>query len=89
VQNEAIVEMQEAYEWYEKKRYGLGDELIEEAEYCFEKITMNPQFYSFAGNSSQFRRIKVSRFPYMVVYEVEDTVVIVVSFRNTWMKPLY
>jgi plasmid stabilization system protein ParE len=89
VQNEAIVEMQEAYDWYEKKRRGLGDELIEEIEDCFAKITANPQFYSFSSSKGGFRRIKVERFPYMVVYEIEETFVFVISVRNTWMRPKY
>ena len=89
IQNEAIIELQEAFEWYEKKRLGLGEELIEEVEYCFTKITSKPQFYGFAGNSRKFRRIKTDRFPYIVVYEIEDSIVNVVAVRNTWMKPKY
>jgi toxin ParE1/3/4 len=89
VQNEAVLDIQEAYEWYEKKRAGLGDEFIAEIEYCLEKITANPQYYSFAGSSEKFRRIKTRRFPYMIVYEIEAGFVIVVAARNTWMKPLF
>lgn len=32
LQTEALVEMQEAYYWYETQRAGLGDEFIEEVE---------------------------------------------------------
>ncbi len=89
VQHEALIEIQEAYEWYEKKRVGLGDELIEELEDCYQKISLNPQHYSFADNRKEFRRIKVARFPYIIIYEVEEDRVIIISVRNTWMKSRY
>ena len=35
----AVLEMQEAFEWYESQEPGLGFELIEKAESCFLDIT--------------------------------------------------
>ena len=34
IQTEAILDIQEAFEWYEKKQEGLGYLLIEEIEIC-------------------------------------------------------
>lgn len=61
----------------------MGDEFIAEIEYSLEKITAHPQYYSFAGSSEKFRRIKTRRFSYMIVYEIDAAFVIVVAARNT------
>ena len=41
LQAEAILEMDNAFEWYEEQREGLGHELIEEIESCFEYLRVN------------------------------------------------
>jgi toxin ParE1/3/4 len=90
IENKATIEMQEAFEWYEFKRDGLGDELIEEFQLCFEKITENPEHYGFIDKAKSFRRIKVNRFPYILVYWVKDSdVAVVTSASNTWMNHQY
>jgi hypothetical protein len=42
LENLAVIEMQEAFEWYESQEPGLGFDLIEQAENCFASITINP-----------------------------------------------
>ena len=79
LQQQAIVEIQDAYDWYETQRLGLGDELMEEIEDALAAISEDPERYGYVKTNSLYRRIRVSRFPYMVVYEVEGNVVIVNS----------
>jgi toxin ParE1/3/4 len=80
VQQEAIIDIQTAYEWYEEKRAGLGDELILEIEDCLQKVAQSPQNYSYINNI--FRRIKTSRFPYLIVYEIDGENVIVIAVKH-------
>jgi len=47
IQTEAILDTQEAFEWYEKKREGLGYLLIEEIEICYTKLSEHPHNYSY------------------------------------------
>ena len=77
IQNEAIIDVEIAYQWYEDKRMDLGLELIEEIENCCTSICDHPDQYGFVRNSEHYRRIRVSRFPYMIVYEVENHTVII------------
>jgi toxin ParE1/3/4 len=81
VQYEAVFEIQEAFEWYESKRQGLGHELIEEIETGYEKICTYPEHYP--PFSSYFRRYKLKRFPYLIVYEFLPSEVNVTSFVHT------
>ena len=85
LQTEAVLEIREAFKWYEKLREGLGYELIEEIEDCYKKLITDPERYSFINQT--YRRIKTSRFPYLLVYEIEDNNVIIISVRHIKRKP--
>jgi len=85
-QIEAIVEIREAFEWYEDQKDGLGYELLGEIETCYENLTANPLRYSFINQN--YRRIKTNRFPYIVVYEVEGDDIIINSVRHIKREPL-
>jgi plasmid stabilization system protein ParE len=87
LQSEAIYDIQEAFEWYERQRTGLGLEFIMEIEGAHEKICNHPQYYK--AINERYRRLKVNRFPYLIVYEVEETTIIVNSVRHTRRKPKY
>ncbi|MDB4903333.1 MAG: hypothetical protein JWQ63_2614 [Mucilaginibacter sp.] len=85
LQTEAILEIQEAFEWYEEQKEGLGYELIEEIEVCYEKRSIHPERYSYINQL--YRRIKTNRFPYVLVYEIEDDNIIVNSIRHIKRNP--
>lgn len=87
VQSEAILDIHEAFEWYEKQKEGLGFLLIEEIENCYIKLAEHPTHCTFIN--SAFRRIKVNRFPYFLIYEIEDDVVIINSLFHAKRKPKF
>jgi plasmid stabilization system protein ParE len=80
LQKEAILDIQEAFGWYEKQKNGLGFILIEEIDICFEKLTEHPEYYTYI--SKNYRRIKVNRFPYLIIYEIEGNDVIINSVHH-------
>ena len=86
VQYEAILDIQEAFIWYEQKKQGLGFSFIEEIESGYQKITTQPLHYLVVNQ--RFRRLKVSRFPYLIIYEIEGDTIIVNSVRYTGRKPI-
>lgn len=85
LQAEAIIDIQEAYEWYEEQKVGLGDEFLGELEIGQNKICNHPQYYYSVND--HFRRLKINRFPYVVVYEIEEDIIIVNAVRHTKKKP--
>jgi hypothetical protein len=87
VQSEAIFDIQQAFEWYESRKTGLGFEFIEEVESAYEKITSQP--FHYVAVNEQFRRIKINRFPYILVYEIEESVIVVNAVRHMSRKPKY
>lgn len=83
----AVIEIQEAFEWYETQEPGLGFELIEKTEACFFKITTNPQYYY--NISDKERRIHLEKFPYKIIYFIKENTIVVTSFFHSARKPLY
>ncbi|HXL56599.1 MAG TPA: hypothetical protein VN958_10100 [Chitinophagaceae bacterium] len=45
LQSEAIIDIQEAFEWYEKQKEGLGFELNEEIENCLKTKRKSTTLY--------------------------------------------
>ena len=86
LQTEAILEIQDAFEWYEEQKDGLGYELLAEIEFCYKKLIERPDHFSYIN--SRYRRIKTNRFPYILVFEIEDKQVIVNTFRHVKRKPM-
>jgi len=84
VQSEAVIEIQTAFEWYELQKGGLGFEFIEEVENGFSKICNHPQYYTFV--SAHFRRFKIQRFPYLIIYEINNKTVIINSVKHASKK---
>jgi len=78
VQSEALNEMREAFKWYELQKAGLGYELLTIVESCYQKLSENPQYYSMINH--RYRRIRTNPFPYFLIYEIEESRVIIISF---------
>jgi hypothetical protein len=84
---DAQEEEQDAYNYYEDIRGGLGDELLIEFIKCYQLISDNPFYNSYVNNSKVLRDICVRRFPYLIIYMVSGNNVVVASVRNTHRKP--
>ena len=80
IQHEAVIDIQEAFEWYEMQQTGLGFEFIEEIENGFANICEHPKYYT--SINKVFRRIKIKMFPYLIVYEIEKNTIIINSVRH-------
>ncbi|HEY4062384.1 MAG TPA: type II toxin-antitoxin system RelE/ParE family toxin [Puia sp.] len=87
LQSEAVIDMQKAFEWYEERRAGLGFEMIEEIEDGLERLTKHPQHYT--AINQKYRRLRIKRFPFLIVYEIENMKVIIVAVRRTSQEPKY
>ena len=87
IQSEAVNDTREAFDWYEAQQPGLGYEYLEEVENGYEKLSNQPLHYSFINE--RFRKLKVARFPYVIIYEIEDNRVIIVSVWHTSIKPKF
>ena len=81
----ALYEIYEAYDWYEAQREGLGMEFMQELEAFYSSLQRNPYTYSYY--EEPVRQGKINRFPYVVVYEIFDTAIIVYSVFMAKQNP--
>lgn len=64
----AMIEILEAFDWYELQREGLGAEFLDEVQSFYASMLRNPNSYGFYDKP--VRQGKLNRFPYVVVFEV-------------------
>ena len=69
VRDEAAADLEEAAEWYETRRAGLGGEFLRTVRALLAGIARTPHEYPVAHGEA--RRARVRRFPYVVFYVVE------------------
>ena len=85
IQPEAADEANAAFNWYENQQPGLGGEFYRELTRGFEFILENPLVSRVAYRG--LRKRKLNRFPYLVVYQVADDEVSVVSVFHGSRNP--
>ena len=81
LQYEAIVESHDIFQWYESKNEGLGFEFLESLEKSYRQLSEGAAWYDYIDTKTIYRRVLLDRFPCMVIYEIENTDVIIVSVR--------
>lgn len=86
IQDQAMLEIKDAFELYEEQKKGLGYEFIDEIENCYNNLSKYPERYSYINHL--YRRIKTTRFPYILIYEIDDSTVIIIRARHLKQKPL-
>jgi plasmid stabilization system protein ParE len=90
VRPKARADFDEAFDWYEQQRTGLGVEFAERVHAAFESISAMPELH--APIYRDVRRALVRRFPYSVIYRIRgDQVVVLAVFHNkrdprTWQS---
>ena len=82
---EAEQDVSEAYDWYENRRHGLGEEFLSCVDACIQRICRLPELH--AKVYEDYRRALVRRFPYAIFYEYTDGAVKVYSVFHTSRNP--
>lgn len=62
---EAEDDLLEAYVWYEQRRAGLGEELLESLDKARQAIIQNPEIYRIRYKK-RVRAFVVDGFPYLI-----------------------
>jgi toxin ParE1/3/4 len=76
----AAADVEDAWQWYEARREGLGDEFLDVIQATLESITAHPE--SAPVVHRDVRRQLLRRFPFGPFYRiVEEQVVVVACFH--------
>lgn len=84
---EADQELFYAYSWYNEKATGLGSEFISEFERALFLIQQSPK--TWPTDEYGARKFLLHRFPYAIVYDIMDNVVIIIAIMHLKRKPGY
>lgn len=82
---QAIQMAKDAYQWYEGQRQGLGELFLTELENCLKKVQTTPE--ANGKVKKNYRQGKLQRFPYVIIYEIIQTEIIVLSIFHTRRNP--
>jgi plasmid stabilization system protein ParE len=82
---EAERDLQEAFEWYQGRRRGLGDEFLLAVEASIQVIERTPLV--FPEVHRQIRRGLVRRFPYGIFFVLEGAEVVVLAVFHARRDP--
>jgi plasmid stabilization system protein ParE len=80
----AEADLSEAQAWYESRRAGLGDELLDEIRHAVGLLADDPERRPFYYRD--FRRLLTRRFPYKLFYRIEGERVIVFRILHAKRK---
>ena len=76
--DEAVEDVQEIFDWYEKQLKGLGERFMQSLDQGFQKIEIAP--FSFAHTGFfDFRRHVLKTFPYKVFYLLQKESIVIVA----------
>ncbi|MCU4173583.1 type II toxin-antitoxin system RelE/ParE family toxin [Carboxylicivirga sp. N1Y90] len=82
---EAKNDIIDAYDWYENKQKNLGEIFVSEIERYLDILKRKPLI--FRERKKQLRYCPIKRFPFIIVFEVENKAVIVYAIFNTYQHP--
>ena len=81
----AEADIQEAYEYYEQCREGLGADFLLCIEESLNKITNNPGHYPVVYKNIQ--RILVKRFPFGIFFVIHEQSIVVLAVMHGRRNP--
>jgi hypothetical protein len=85
VTERAQLNIDDSIDWYEYKSENLGKRFYTDFEATLSYIIRNP--YLFPIKQYPFRETPLSSFPFVIIYDIVDSTVVIVSVFNTSKNP--
>ncbi len=83
----AVQELDDAFEWYEDQMPKLGHEFLSEIQEAETRILTWTESNSKIG--PHLRRCLVRRFPFGLIYGIDDQTIVIVAVAHLHRKPFY
>jgi hypothetical protein len=80
-------EIQEAAEYYEAERAGLGDRFWREVDAHIRWISVNPTVPRL--QPGDYRRVNLKVFPYYIAYAIRGETIVLLAVAHGHRKPQY
>ena len=76
-----------SYRYYEEQRAGLGEEFLGDLENCYLALSKHPEYFTFTDNRKTLRKMRLKRFPFLIIFEISGNVIFVYSVHHTSRFP--
>ena len=80
-------ELDDAIDFYDQQRIGLGDEFLDEVEHAVALLTENTELGR--GLRENHRFFLLYRFPFRLVYALEDSGIRIIAVAHQKRRPDY
>ncbi len=80
-------EADEAFVWYEEKAVGKGREFLDELDRVVRLVKAYPS--ASPAIEPEIRRCLFARFPYSLVYGIDDQMIVVIAIAHSHREPDY
>ena len=80
-------EFDEAVEWYTQQASHLGAQFLDEVNTALKRITTYPS--SCMEIEGGIRRCVINRFPYGLIYGVDEDIIVIIAVAHLHRKPRY
>jgi plasmid stabilization system protein ParE len=87
VHSHAQEEINEAFDWYFRRSPEAADAFLTEIGASLAQIASHPQLYSTYTKNT--RRRVLSGFPYSVIFQLKDDIILVVAVAHAKRRPGY
>ena len=79
---------QDAYDWYENTKPGLGERFFDAMGKTLEQITKNPEAFSEKSKNG-YREASLNIFPYRIAYKIykKSNTILINSIYHTSRNP--
>ena len=85
IRPEAESDIEDAYNWYESQRKGLGEDFLLCIEEALSRASRNPAIYSVVYK--EVRRVLIRRFPFGVFFIDGETKISVLAVLHARRNP--
>ena len=89
VHPDVYAEMECSRAWYEERAEDLGAEFLVEVDRAIETLREAPAIWPFRDERRGIRRYLVHRFPYGVIYRIEDRAIQIIAVMHLRRHPDY
>ena len=83
----AEIELDQAVRWYAAQAPGLGDAFLIEVLSAADRIVRFPKAWHSLGEG--IRRCRLSRFPYGLIYTIDNDDILVLAVAHLHRRPDY
>src|SRR5262245_28682083 len=89
IREEAESDLEDAFNWYDRQRPGLGAKFVEAYLRALTAIAEAPQRWPVHPKLPQMHRNRFHRFPFAIVYRVEPDHCMIFAIEDLRRRPGY